>query len=218
MRRTSGLAVWVAVTAALAMGQSSSRIQSWSGLLVAASCESSGTAGIPRSTTASAREQNTTYEQTQNEAARPKKTASSEAMPRTTDRGTPVVQKDDDPLARTTTPPIDEKNTRGKATINNTGESDAANRVAGNSAAGSAENDVDAIRGMSAGCRVAQNTKAFALRMTDGSVVKFDDASNTKIAQQLQSGDRLQHKTKIFRVKVKGSLHAGAIAADTVQI
>ncbi|MDQ6759628.1 MAG: hypothetical protein M3Z32_07155, partial [Acidobacteriota bacterium] len=140
------------LTALLAVAQDAgSATQSWSGLLVSAACQSGTTAdaGMPRKTAVSTREKNTTYEQTQNEADRPKGTGTHDAMARTTDRGTPVVQKEDDPLARTTTPPIDEINTRGKATINNTARNDAANRAGhtagtgGSAQAGSGGNDTD---------------------------------------------------------------------------
>jgi hypothetical protein len=192
----------------------------WSGLLVAASCQaqSSGQSEMPRKTATTTREQNTTYEQTQHQADRSKTGRVRDDMARTTDRGT-SVDKSEDPLARTTTPPIDDKGTRGKATIANTAANDAANLSGGNSTASVKEgSDADLAKGMDASCRISQATSAFALRLDDGSMVKFDDASNSKIAQQLQSGDRLQHKSKIFRANIKGSLKGGAISADSIQM
>lgn len=216
----------------------SSGQRSWSGLLVAASCpaqtamsgvhrSSSTESSTPAKTAGSAREQNTTYEQTQNQVDRPRNPEVRDQMARTTDRGTPVAQIADDSLARTTTPPIDDKGTRGKATINNTAANDAANRAdarhVGNAdrvtPVGLSVNDGDVAKGMEDSCRIGQTTGTFALRLADGSVVKFDDASNSKIAQQMQSGDRIQkHKTKVFRAKVKGSLRSGAISADSIQM
>lgn len=228
--------VSIPLTSFLLTGQESIQSQTdWSGLLVAAACHPqmsiagahrspAAEPGMPRKTAGSAPEHNTTYEQTQNQADRTINPAVGDRMARTTDRGTPVAQTSDDSLARTTTPPIDDKGTRGKATINNTAANDASNRAesthdANHAAPGkSTGSDADATKRMDDSCRIRQTTTAFALRLADGSMVKFDDASNTKIAQQLQSGDRLQHKTKIFRVKVKGSLHSGAISADSVQI
>lgn len=217
--------------------------QSWSGLLVASGCRASAAAigtnqhagsdpAMPRSTNTPAREQNATYEQTQNQADRPRpgsvpsQTASKDRdqMARTTDRGS-VVDPKDDPMARVTTPPIDDKGTRGKATINNTAVQDASNRAEGVKEADrtasnmtSGRSDSDSAKGMDGSCRIGQNTSAFALRLADGKLVQFDEASNSKISQQLKSGDRLQHKTKIFRAKVKGSLQNGAISADSIQM
>ena len=34
----------------------------------------------------------------------------------------------------------------------------------------------------------------------------------------LQAGDRLQHKTKIFRAKVKGSVNSGTITISSIEI
>lgn len=214
----------------------SSGQRAWSGLLVAASCpaqtsmsgvhrSTSTESGMPHKTAGSAREQNTTYEQTQNQVDRPPNPEVRDQLARTTDRGTPVAQIADDSLARTTTPPVDDKGTRGKATINNTAANDTANRAEETHNANRVTpvslsvNDGDVAKGMEDSCRIGQTTGTFALRLADGSVVKFDDASNSKIAHQIQSGDRIQkHKTKIFRAKVKGSMQSGAISADSIQM
>ena len=208
--------------------------QEWTGLLVSASCQASSSAGkmdrttavqprMPRTTPLAPGEQNTTYEQTQNQAAR-SKTNTRDQMARTTDRGTSVDQSSNDSLARTTTPPIDDKGTRGKATINNTAADDATSRSGLAQQNGPAPNpaasgsDAEIVKTLDPSCRVGQNTRAFALRLSDGSMVPFDAGSNSKIAQQLQSGDRLRHKSKIFRTKAKGSMRSGAISADSIQM
>jgi hypothetical protein len=67
-------------------------------------------------------------------------------------------------------------------------------------------------------CYIGQSTTAFALKLKDGRIVNFDDASNGKIAQQLQSGDRLQNKVKIFRATVKGAMQGDTITVDSIQM
>lgn len=209
----------------LAGQETPSAAHEWTGLLVAASCSAVSPAGqmdrataaqprMPRTTPMATGEQNTTYEQTQNQAAR-SKTGARDQMARTTDRGTSVDQSSDDSLARTTTPPVDDKGTRGKATINNTAANDATNRSGADIVKPS---DAEIVKGLDPSCRVGQNTRAFALRLSDASIALFDDGSNGKIGQQLQSGDRLNHKTKVFRAKVKGSMQSGVIAADSIQM
>ena len=222
----------IPLTSLILVGQqSASATQStWSGLLVAATCQAGvdpstpTESALPSKTAGSTREQNATYEHTQNQVDRARDSKVRDDMARTTDRGTPVAQAPVDSLARTTTPPIDDQGTRGKATINNTAANDAANRAEGTHDADRAARgkltgtDGDTAKGMGPSCRIGQTTSAFALRLADGSLVKFDESSNTKIAQQLQSGDRVQHKTKIFRAKVKGSMQSGTISADSIQM
>ncbi len=227
----------IPLTSLILVGQqnASGTQSAWSGLLVAASCQpqtsmmgvqppNATEAAVPSKIGGSTHEQNATYEQSQNQVDRSRDTKVRDEMARTTDRGTQVAQTQVDSLARTTTPPIDDEGTRGKATINNTAANDAANRAEGRHDADRAApgkligTDGNIAKGMDPRCRIGQTTSAFALRLADGSLVKFDEASNTKIAQQLQSGDRVQHKTKIFRAKVKGSMQDGAISANSIQM
>lgn len=182
--------------------------QTWSGLLVASGCQIRSAAPSSASVTKPARERNSTYEQqAQAQAGGATSAASSSAegkptggMPRTTDRGTPV-EKTLDPLDRTTTPAVDEKGTRGKAGINKTGSSAALDPAA-----------------MDPSCRIGEHTAAFALQTDDGKLVQFDAAANSKIQQQLQTGDRLRHKSKIFRTKVKGVMQNGLLSIDSIEI
>ena len=67
-------------------------------------------------------------------------------------------------------------------------------------------------------CRITENTTSYALRLPDGRVMRFDDASNTKIRQQLQSTDRVKGQMKIFRVVVKGTASGDTISLDSIQI
>jgi hypothetical protein len=67
-------------------------------------------------------------------------------------------------------------------------------------------------------CRITTGTTAYALRLRDGRTVRFDDASNSRIQQQLQSGGRLAHQKKIFRVVVKGTMEGDTISLDSIRI
>lgn len=67
-------------------------------------------------------------------------------------------------------------------------------------------------------CRITTGTTAYALRLHDGRIVRFDDASNAKIQQQLQSVGRLAHQKKIFRVVVKGTMEGDTISLDSIRI
>lgn len=68
-------------------------------------------------------------------------------------------------------------------------------------------------------CRISTGTTSYALRMADGTLVRFDDASNTKIQQQLQQSGRFStHQMKIYRVVVKGTLQGDTISLDSIQI
>lgn len=190
----------------LAQGpNTSSGQQSWTGLLVAAGCQTGGSAmakstaseTLPRTTpSATTREQNRTYEQTQNQADRTAPT-----------RKTPTGQSATEHLNATdqvTTPPVDSVNTRGSAPLD------------GSTGPGADETTV--AKNMDNSCRIGAQTTAFSLRLSDGRLVRFDEASNARIAQQLQSGDRLKHKTKIFRAKVKGSMQGDTISIDNLKI
>ncbi|MGI8741209.1 MAG: hypothetical protein ACR2NN_01300 [Bryobacteraceae bacterium] len=164
-------------------------VHSWTGALVASGCQTGSTAAaMPGATVKPPREQNSTYEQAQNQAGSQRTSSSS---------------KDSEQMARTTdrgtpvdpTTAADGKDTRDKAT------------------------GVQAFNKLDASCRIGEHTSAFALLLEDGKLVRFDEAANSKIAQQLHSQpDRLQHKTKTFRVKVKGELQNGTISVDSIEI
>lgn len=66
-------------------------------------------------------------------------------------------------------------------------------------------------------CRVSAETRTFALLLPDGSLLRFDDLANSKIAGQL--GMRVSAGTaKILRVQVVGKLQTGMIALDEIQM
>jgi hypothetical protein len=228
--------VAASLASALAIAQdtggasSSANTNSWTGLLVAAGCSSGMTtgtkgtadAGMPRSTPTPAREQNTTYEDRAKQADRSSTGSSAsknDAMARRTDRGASVDQATPALTDPVTTPPVDDKGTRGSATKNtpSTGMKDQSNT------ADRSKSGMDADRAKTNGsvdrsCYIGQSTTAFALKLKDGRIVNFDDASNGKIAQQLQSGDRLQNKVKIFRATVKGAMQGDTITVDSIQM
>ena len=186
----------LALVPGLLVGQdaekSATKTQSWSGLLVAAGCQTSAhtkkipaTDDMPRSSPTAAGQQNATYEQQQNQADRTKARDHMNA--------TDVV----------TTPKVDSVDTRGSAPLD------------GNTMA---TNDQTVPSALDSSCRISEQTNAFALRLNDGSLLRFDTSSNAKIAQQVQTGDRLKHKTKIFRAKVHGTLEGEAIRADSIKM
>lgn len=188
-------------------------VRSWTGMLVASGCRTgdSSDATVSGVTARAPREKNSTYEAAQNQAASPparSSSADSGQMARTTDRGSSVVDAASDPLARTTTPPIDDKGTRGKA------DTATPNRVYRKD--GGPDRKPDANH-LDASCRIGQHTSAFALLLDDGKLVRFDEAGNSTIVQQLQSQDRVAHKTKIFRAKVKGGLQNDLLSVDSLE-
>jgi hypothetical protein len=219
----------VMVMAQDAGAANSSSTSRWTGLLVAAACPSDS--ATPRTATL-AHEQNTTYEHAENQADRSStgSAANRDRMPRRTDRGASVDQAVPALTDRVTTPPVDDKGTRGSATPNNpppTGMKDQANSADRSKNEQAMNSDRDKSRldsdgsntsGMDKNCYIGQSTSAFALKLKDGRMVRFDDASNAKIAQQLQSGDRLVNKIKVFRATVKGSMPGDTITVDSIQM
>lgn len=227
----------VTIVSALVMAQDNTKTNpasangnTWTGLLVAAGCPNDAAGSMSASTDKGAvrtgskasREQNSTYEQRENQADRSSTAASSadaNRMPRRTDRGSSVNQATPAVTDPVTTPPVDDKGTRGSATKNTppTGMKDQGNSADRNKS-DSAVNSDRSASSMDKSCYIGQSTTAFALKLKDGRMLRFDDASNAKIAQQLQSGDRLTSKIKIFRATVKGSMQGDTIVVDSVQM
>lgn len=67
-------------------------------------------------------------------------------------------------------------------------------------------------------CKITSDTSSYQLRLSDGRMVPFDQASNTKIHDLLQSGGRLNHQMKVFRVVVKGTMPGDEIVIDTIKM
>jgi len=64
-------------------------------------------------------------------------------------------------------------------------------------------------------CHIGVNTSAFELRLPDGTLMSFDAASNSKIADQIHN--RVHgNVTKIFRVVVKGTADGNTISLDSM--
>ena len=173
-------------------------VQSWSGMLVAAGCQANsraprharsaneGAADMARSTpTVNTREQNRPFEQQANQADR--STAASTSDPA-------QVRDKMKATDQVKTPPVDSVDTRGSAPLDGP-------------ALGASAND--------ASCQISGQTNAFALRLSDGRLVRFDDASNAKIVQQL--GGRSK-KSKTFHARVKGTLNGDTIGMNSIRM
>lgn len=225
------IAAPLASAVALAQG-AGANASSWTGILVSAACSSDTTASstanskegadaaMPRATTSAGREQNSTYEDGARQADRSStgsSTSRNDAGARRTGRGASVNQAAPALTEAVTTPPVDDKGTRGSATQNtpSTGLKEQS------SANGRSQSGMDADRAnnaMDRSCYIGQGTSAFALKLKDGRTVRFDDASNAKIAQQLQSRDRLKDKVKTFRATVKGTMQGDVITVQSIQM
>jgi hypothetical protein len=71
-------------------------------------------------------------------------------------------------------------------------------------------------------CKVTSNSRSFAL-WQDGRLMRFDEASNAKVVQQLQSSGHakkyLEGKTdKPYRVKIKGVAEGDRIRVDKIDL
>lgn len=70
---------------------------------------------------------------------------------------------------------------------------------------------------LDSGCRVNPDTRVFALILADGTLIRFDDLANTKIAEQLRSRG-MSEAGKILRVQVIGKRQGGMLAIDQIQM
>ena len=198
----------VPVCAGLMLAQTasgpSSTTQSWTGLLVAAGCQNSAMTpdtsrstvmenGMAKNTPGSKTERNTTYEDSLNQADR-----SAASSDRPGARKTPASNEG----------PSDMKNSTPET----------ANTNASNMAVNDGSMDAERVVATHKSCQISNQTASFALRLRDGRLIPFDDASNSKIASQLQSTNRLGDKTKVFRVVVKGALQSDRISLDSIKI
>jgi hypothetical protein len=122
------------------------------------------------------------------------------------DRSTTYEQRTDESIAKTNVDP----------TRNPSDQTTDASANAG--ASSKMDHGKMTAKNMDDSCRISSTTTTFALRLKDGSIVRFDDASNAKIAQQLQSGNRLKDKSKLFHTKVKGSMNGDVITIESIQI
>jgi len=71
--------------------------------------------------------------------------------------------------------------------------------------------------GLGAGCRVSVETRQFGLLMPDGSLLRFDDLANSKIADQLRSRGT-SGRPEILRVQVVGKVENGMLALDELRM
>lgn len=127
---------------------------------------------------------------------------------------------------RVTTPAVDASGTRGSA---DTGGNTPASRgdvpqtgdlgVAGNrniKDSGWTEARRQASS-LDATCQVGTGTREFALMLKDGALLRFDEAANAKIVDQLKTRG-VSTKGKILRVQIVGKLDNGTLAVDEIQM
>jgi hypothetical protein len=187
--------------------------QSWVGLLVAAGCASSGTSadmrsatpgtsnvtenGMAKSSPGSTRERNTTYEQTQNQADGGSTGSADRADTRKSSEATSATSD-----LKNSTPEATNNNSSNMA-LKNEDAWIAAEKIAGN---------------MDKTCHISSQTTSFAIRLPDGRMIPFYETSNSKIASQIQSTNRLGGKTKIFRVIVTGSMQGDRIRLESLKL
>jgi hypothetical protein len=130
------------------------------------------------------------------------------------------------PTDRVTTPAVDEAGSRGSATTERKRNVENAVPRTGdvNSKKPEAESDSGwkqarrQAASLDASCRVNSGVRKFALLLADGSMLRFDDLGDSKIAAQIQANGRLGGRGNIFRVQVTGKLQDGAIALDNLQL
>jgi hypothetical protein len=128
--------------------------------------------------------------------------------------------------ARVTTPDVDASGTRGSS---ETGKADPAVRgdvpQTGDLSMGNSRKIKDPgwkqarrqASSLDAACHVGPDTRQFALMLNDGTLLRFDDAANSKIIEQLKSRG-VSEKSKIFRAQVVGKLDNGAVALDEIRM
>ena len=68
-------------------------------------------------------------------------------------------------------------------------------------------------------CVITPATTSYALRLDDGTVVRFDPASNAKIAAEIQSHrSKFSNKNKPVHVRVMGTMPADVIVLETIKM
>ena len=153
--------------------------------------------GIAKTSPGSPRERNTTYEQTQNQADRGSTGTADRADSRKSSEATAATSD-----LKNSTPETANNNSSNMA-LKNEDAWIAAEKIAGN---------------MDKACHISSQTTSFALRLPDGRMIPFHEASNSKIASQIQSTNRLGDKTKIFRVIVTGSMQGDRISLESLKL
>lgn len=67
-------------------------------------------------------------------------------------------------------------------------------------------------------CYISPGSTAFVLHTQDGRMIRLDDAANSRIVSQLQSTNRVQNASKIFRVKVTGTMSGDTLSLTDIQM
>jgi hypothetical protein len=68
------------------------------------------------------------------------------------------------------------------------------------------------------GCFISPTTTSFVFLTKDGRQVRLDDASNSMVQQKLSSSNRVQQKSKIFRVRVNGDMTGDTLHITDIQM
>lgn len=190
-------------------------------------------------TTTPKHETNTTYEQSVNQADRNStaSTASSQTSTQSSNSNSTANETSDQTMSRRTNERNNPQTSRAQTSDNptandmsdqtmsrrtsdrNGNESSTTQMAQNTNAQDTGWQEAQRVAGnMPDSCRISDNTTSYSLRLPDGRVMHFDDASNTKIRQQLQSTDRVKGQRKIFRVVVKGTASGDTISLDSIQI
>lgn len=184
------LAAANAQTAPQAGSQAAYQGQSWVGLLVSASCESGSKAA---------------------------------------DRNKANHESDMTVNGRTTTPAVDQSGTRGsssaldndakptteKQTMPATGDVMAKGKSSADPGWASARKQA---QGLGSACALDANSAKFALLLSDGSMLQFDDLANQAIAKQMPALPAGAKTRKFLRVSVQGKLQNGKVALNGIQM
>jgi hypothetical protein len=67
-------------------------------------------------------------------------------------------------------------------------------------------------------CFISPTTTSFVFLTKDGKQVRLDDASNSMVQQRLSSTNRVQEKSKIFRVRLTGDVTGDTVHITDIQI
>jgi hypothetical protein len=123
---------------------------------------------------------------------------------------------------RTTTPPVDDAGTRGSSDTKATDEKQSMPETGDVLDKGKSPTDPGWLaarkqaQSLGASCAVGANATRFALLLSNGKMLQFDELANQAIAKQLSA--RPAGTGKFIRVSVQGKLQDGKIALDSIQM
>lgn len=186
------------------MESSSQSGQSWTGILTASNCS---TSNMPAST-ASAMNQSTPKSEMSQTTPMDRGTKTDRDMNRTPARDVNQGTGTDSQLERTRTmePTTGAADRRGTPT-----DTQAGNNMATSTEKGMRTGEVKTAGNWDKSCYIGKSTSSFTFQTKDGRMLHFDSDGDSKIKSQLDSSSRVASKSKIFRVKVTGSVDGDTI-------